>query len=511
MFWDGSAWVHERPTPAASTTPRRRFRDVAATGIMAIALIGLAIPTLDANAGTRPSGRDLISAWSEDHVVTTVQESDDQFRYKGTWYRADHEEYLGGHVRSTDRRGAWVTTRFTGGAVAWIGPVGPTRGSARVFIDNEYVTTVSTHASTFQPTRMLFEYEFADVGTHSITIKSVGTKGHSTVAVDAVVVRGKARSQSETDGAPAPTPAVTPAPIATPSPTSTPDAPAAATPGATVSPTAAPTAVPTPTPTPAATATPTPVPTPTPTPVPTAAPTVPPADPMAEPAGDLPGWDLVFKDDFGVSASEGQFLSRYPSWRAYPAGWKDSSGHGTYDPRIISAHDGLLDIHLRHEDGKFLVTSLGPVLSTGSKYQLYGRYAIRFRADPVVGYKAAWLLWPQSEVWPRDGEIDFPEGDFDRRISGFVHRQGATSGSDQAAFDTTATWTTWHTAVIEWKPGSVEFFLDGRSIGKTTDRIPNTPMRWQIQNETRIISSAPPTSSSGHVTIDWVGVWAYAP
>ncbi|MEJ7696114.1 MAG: hypothetical protein WKF78_05700 [Candidatus Limnocylindrales bacterium] len=339
MYWDSSQWIDERASRQTPTKPRRRFRDVVATGIMSLALVALAIPTTDAHAASRPSGRALVSAWSEGYAIATVQETSDKLTFRGTWYRAGHAEYLGGHVRSTDRRGAWVSTRFTGSAVAWIGPVGPTRGSALVYIDGRRVKTVSTYAAAFQPTRTLFKYEFAEEGTHIITIQNAGTKNHSTVAVDAIVVRGKSRGKATT---------------------------------------------------------------------------APPADPAAAPAGDLPGWDLVFKDDFSVAASEGQFLSRYPSWRAYPAGWNDSSGHGTYDPRIISAHDSVLDIHLRHEDGKFLVTSLGPVLSTGSKYQTYGRYAIRFRADAIVGYKAAWLLWPRSEVWPRDGEIDFPEGDFDR-------------------------------------------------------------------------------------------------
>ena len=39
------------------------------------------------------------------------------------------------------------------------------------------------------------------------------------------------------------------------------------------------------------------------------------------------------------------------------------------------------------------------------------------------GYKVAWLLWPKSGVWPRDGEIDFPEADLIGTISAFMHRQ----------------------------------------------------------------------------------------
>ena len=236
----------------------------------------------------------------------------------------------------------------------------------------------------------------------------------------------------------------------------------------------------------------------------------PPVDPDAMPTGDLPGFRYVFGDDFTTPAAEGAFLAAYPKWSAYPAGWKDSSKFGSYDPRIISAHDSLLDIHHRTEGGAALVASLSPAID-GDRYQLYGRYAMRFRADSLVGYKAAYLLWPQSEQWPRDGEIDFPEGDYDRTISAFMHRQGATSGSDQDAFSTSATFGPWHTAVIEWTPTRCEFFLDGASIGAATARIPNTPMRLQIQSETRIISTPPPTSTDGHVLIDWVAVWAYVP
>jgi len=111
---------------------------------------------------------------------------------------------------------------------------------------------------------------------------------------------------------------------------------------------------------------------------------------------------------------------------------------------------------------------------------------IRFRADAVPGYKTAWLLWPDSEDWPSDGEIDFPEGDLSGTIGGFVHYRGGVSGSDQAAFATNATYTGWHTAIITWLPSGVTFRLDGKTVGTTTTRIPNTPMHWVIQTETSI-------------------------
>lgn len=227
------------------------------------------------------------------------------------------------------------------------------------------------------------------------------------------------------------------------------------------------------------------------------------------PTGDLPGWKLEFVEDFTTDAAEGEFLTKYGTiFSHYPPTYKDSSKFGTYDPKIVSVQNGILTQKMRYEGGKFLVSSFSPK-PVGNR--LYGRYAIRFKAEPKTGYKAAWLTWPQSEVWPRDGEIDFPEGDFHRTIEGYMHRQGATSGGDQAAVNTGKTWVDWHTAVIEWMPGRCIFILDGVQVLNTTDKVPNTPMRWQIQSETRIISTPPPTDTVQNTQIDWMAYWSYNP
>ena len=51
--------------------------------------------------------------------------------------------------------------------------------------------------------------------------------------------------------------------------------------------------------------------------------------------------------------------------------------------------------------------------------QAFGRFSVRFRSDPLPGYKAAWLLWPESDNW-NEGEIDFPEGGLDSTMWGFI-------------------------------------------------------------------------------------------
>jgi len=227
------------------------------------------------------------------------------------------------------------------------------------------------------------------------------------------------------------------------------------------------------------------------------------------PVGDLPGWTQVFADDFTKSAAVGSFLGTYTNWGAYPDGWKDTSKNGQYTPsKVLSATGGLLNMHLHTENGIHLVCAPYPKVPGASTHNgmLYGRYVARFRSDPVIGYKTAWLLWPDSGVWPHDGEIDFPEGNLNSTIAGFMHRMNGTSGSDQDHFATGQTYTTWHTATIEWLPNKLTFDLDG--VSKTfTSRVPSTSMHWVIQTETKLTSTPPPDSAAGNVQLDWVAVY----
>jgi hypothetical protein len=233
------------------------------------------------------------------------------------------------------------------------------------------------------------------------------------------------------------------------------------------------------------------------------------------PVGDLDGWRQVFTDDFSTDVALGDFPTAVADkWSVYAAPAKDSIGHGSYSPeRVVSIDNGVLNKYIRAEGGEFLVAALLPKVPGSTRYgQMYGRYAVRFKTDPIEGYKIAWLLWPDSAVWPRDGEIDFPERDLATdTVKGFVHYQGATRGSDQAAASAPFDSTKWHTAVIEWSPDLVVFILDGDVIQRVTHRVPNTPMHWVLQTETTLNSQMPPVTAAGNVQIDWVAAWQYDP
>lgn len=250
--------------------------------------------------------------------------------------------------------------------------------------------------------------------------------------------------------------------------------------------------------------------------IPAPSPAPAPSNPSGQaPPGAIAGWNQIFVDDFNYTVNLGQFPSAVAStWgKSYPDGWKDTSKNGTYKPsEVVSVGASIMNLYIHtNSAGEHCVAAPVPTLpgATGSEGGLTsGIYVVRFKADPIPGYKTAWLLWPDSETWPRDGEIDFPEGNLNDKIYGFVHHQGATGGSDQDTFSTGITYSDWHTAKITWISGqSVTFELDGNIVGTTTTRIPNTPMHWVLQTETWLNGIVPDPTVSGNVQIDWVAVY----
>jgi beta-glucanase (GH16 family) len=220
-------------------------------------------------------------------------------------------------------------------------------------------------------------------------------------------------------------------------------------------------------------------------------------------------WTLRFSDDFDQDVDLGSFPAAVSSrWTSYPYPWSTLGGY-YYPEKVVSIHDGFMDLWLHNEGGQWLMAASTPIFSDGTNGQLYGRYELRWKADAIPGYYAVPLLWPKSEQWPRDGEIDWPEGNLTGTIHGFIHHQGATSGADQKACATGVPFSgAWHTTVTEWTPGRVRLYLDGVLVCEDTERIPNTPMRWTLQF-TVSPAGLPPAGTSGHVLIDYARIWSY--
>jgi len=131
------------------------------------------------------SGASTASAQS----VKRFSEASRNIDYDGRWSTAAHAGYAGGRVRYTTQRGASATFAFVGRGVLWYGPVGPTRGQARVSVDGRLVRTVDLRRSGFDPRALVFSTRWPSAGRHTLTIEVVGTRGHPMVAIDELVIK----------------------------------------------------------------------------------------------------------------------------------------------------------------------------------------------------------------------------------------------------------------------------------------------------------------------------------
>jgi Transglycosylase-like domain len=121
-----------------------------------------------------------------DATDTRIPETSAAIAYRGRWSTARFAGYAGRQVKYATRTGAAATLQFTGTGIAWIGPVGPTRGAARVYLDGKYVVTVNLRRSSFHARTLLFSRAFPAGGTHTIRI-AVSSSGRP-VAIDELIV-----------------------------------------------------------------------------------------------------------------------------------------------------------------------------------------------------------------------------------------------------------------------------------------------------------------------------------
>jgi beta-glucanase (GH16 family) len=237
---------------------------------------------------------------------------------------------------------------------------------------------------------------------------------------------------------------------------------------------------------------------------------------VALPSGNLNGWKQIFTEDFDRDAGTGSFPgAAYGSkWDVYKDGTPDTTGKATYMPsKVLSAHDGILDWYLHSEGGRPLTATTLPRLVSSNAYMgtTYGRFVTRFKiTETAPHYSQVFLLWPDSERWPADGEFDFPAGDLGDTIGATaIH---ANSNLQREQFQSNYTFTTWHTAALEWAPGNARFYVDGNLIGSTSSQVASNPMHYVLQMEaTETSDTAPSAGTSTHMQLDWFAAYSYSP
>src|SRR2546423_4650272 len=145
---------------------------------------------------------------------------------------------------------------------------------------------------------------------------------------------------------------------------------------------------------------------------------------------------LVDADDFTGAAIDRS------KWEVYQAA--ASNRVSQWLTSMVTVTDGELRIagHGNSPDGVGNVSG-GVCWCRGLGNQTYGIWQVRARFEAGTGYGQAILLWPESNRWPQDGQLDFvwaPAGPKTTAI-GTVH-WGADNQQD--ARRSTGDFTAWH-------------------------------------------------------------------
>jgi len=181
---------------------------------------------------------------------------------------------------------------------------------------------------------------------------------------------------------------------------------------------------------------------------------------------EAPRWREVFFDDFDGSDLDPEAWGRYSG--------RGNAGIGWREPRQVTVAESQLRIVASGIVGGGL---------WNRRDLRYGRWEVRARVDRGAGYGPAILLWPTSDNWPEEGEIDIaeiPRGD--RRVSHFTVHWGADNR--QRSHASHADFTDWHVFCCEWERDVVRYLLDGRpqwELRVPPEAVPRRPMHLALQ------------------------------
>ena len=170
---NGGAWAVQS-LPGATTTSTRQALGLGSTYRYVVSAAD--------GAGNR-------SGWVYGPSIKPLvtQQSSTAVKFGGRWTTAYSTGYSGGTTTYATAAGASASYTFTGSGVGWVTEMGPTRGSAKVYIDGVDTATVTLHSSTTILRRIAYAFNWANQGIHTIKIVALGTAGHPRVDLDAFV------------------------------------------------------------------------------------------------------------------------------------------------------------------------------------------------------------------------------------------------------------------------------------------------------------------------------------
>lgn len=235
----------------------------------------------------------------------------------------------------------------------------------------------------------------------------------------------------------------------------------------------------------------------------------------------LPGrWRLVFRDEFRGTRLD---LDRWrPNWLAgsdrevtKPV---NSAELAAYDPRQVRVARGSLRLRavrrdIRDNRGRRYRYASGLVESFHDYRFRYGyaeaRMFLAANTDPSLGDVGScgpnWpAFWLNGEDHPEDGEIDVMECLSDDDVAWHYYWAGGVEGGYPDDWrGSMPGGGGWHTFGVNWRPGRLTFYYDGRKVGTHTRGVTGAP-HFLILNHG---ISGPDILVPSTLRVDYVRVW----
>lgn len=219
-------------------------------------------------------------------------------------------------------------------------------------------------------------------------------------------------------------------------------------------------------------------------------------------------WVLDFEDNFN-----GTILNKQ-AWGIYDNSWSNNPKH-MRRVEAVKVKDGFLNLLVdKHPtDPKRYMT--GGVAH--QKNYTYGKFEFRVRmeSDPVNATSGVCLTWPESDVWPKDGENDIYETEYEsNHWNTWIHY--GKLGSDNKWHDTryqkahTIDKTQWNIVAMEWSPEYIKIYVNGKLSWtlKDPEAIAKVPHHICFQTEKDVTKDL---TKPIKMQIDWVKVYNRVP
>lgn len=184
-------------------------------------------------------------------------------------------------------------------------------------------------------------------------------------------------------------------------------------------------------------------------------------------------WKLVFEENFDGDRVDTAVWGMYDG--------PGHAGNGLRSPEAFTVEDGNLVITARMKDGK--VVSGGMAHKENYLYNTRWEFRARCEEDPGLTMSGVVLTWPESNIWPDNGELDIFETLCQsprRPLHSFFH-YGADNSQIHTQYDVDAT--QWQNMALEWFEDALYVYLNGQLACTVTQKeaIPSWPHHICLQ------------------------------